>query len=96
MQSQQLGERAELQWRAGYPLMVLVAAWCAAPLGRLRPRQGRYTRVWLAVLCFAVYSNLAIASRTWFEHGTTPAAIGIWWVHLPFLALGLILARRRT
>jgi lipopolysaccharide export system permease protein len=96
MRSTRLGERAELQWRAGYPLMVLVAAWCAAPLGRLRPRQGRYTRVWLAVLCFAVYSNLAIASRTWFEHGVTPASIGIWWVHLPFLALGLFLARRRT
>ncbi|MDE2251881.1 MAG: LPS export ABC transporter permease LptF [Gammaproteobacteria bacterium] len=96
LRSAQLGERAELQWRAGYPLMVLVTAWCAAPLGRLRPRQGRYTRVWLAVLCFAVYSNLAIASRTWFEHGATPAFLGLWWVHLPFLALGLYLVRRRA
>ena len=94
--SAKLHERAELQWRLGFPLMVLVAALCAAPLGRLRPRQGRYARVWLAVLFFAVYGNLAIAARTWFEHGTTPPAIGIWWVHAPFIALGIALARRRA
>ncbi len=94
--SGQLRERAELQWRLGFPLMVLVAALCAAPLGRLRPRQGRYARIWLAVLFFALYGNLAIAARTWFEHGTTPPAIGIWWVHVPFVALGIWLARRRA
>ncbi|MBS0388617.1 MAG: LPS export ABC transporter permease LptF [Proteobacteria bacterium] len=91
-----LADRAELQWRVGYPVMVLVAALCAAPLGRLRPRQGRYARVWQAVLFFAIYGNLAIASRTWFEHGATPAALGIWWVHLPFLLWAAYLIRRRA
>lgn len=82
-------DRAELQWRLGYPVMVLIAAGCAMVLGRLRPRQGRYARVWMAVLLFAVYGNLAIAARSWFEHGTTPAALGLWWVHVPFLAFVL-------
>jgi len=91
-----LAERAELQWRVGFPLMVLIAALCAAPLGRLRPRQGRYARVWQAVLFFAIYGNLAIASRTWFEHGVTPAALGIWWVHVPFLAWAALLIRRHA
>lgn len=94
--STQPADRAEFQWRVGFPLMVLVAALCAAPLGRLRPRQGRYARVWQAVLFFAIYGNLAIASRTWFEHGTTPAALGIWWVHVPFLLLAAYLIRRRA
>lgn len=89
-------ERAELQWRLGFPLMVLVAAGCAMTLGRLRPRQGRYERVWRAVLIFAVYGNLATAARTWFEHGVTPASLGIWWVHLPFIILCLWLARKRA
>jgi lipopolysaccharide export system permease protein len=92
--SASMSDRAELQWRFGYPLMVVVAGACAVSLGRLRPRQGRYARVWLAVLLFAVYGNLAIAARTWFEHGVTPAALGIWWVHLPFIALAAWLARR--
>lgn len=90
--STDMRDRAELQWRCGYPVMVLVAAACAMPLGRLRPRQGRYARVWVAVLLFAVYGNLAIAARTWFEHGTTPAVLGIWWVHALFIAAALSLA----
>ncbi len=87
-------DRAELQWRWGFPFMVLVAAGCAMAIGRLRPRQGRYERVWPAVVIFALYGNLAIAARTWFEHGVTPAALGIWWVHLPIIALCLWLARK--
>ena len=85
-------ERAELQWRVGLPLMVLVIAACAVPLSRLRPRQGRYARVWLAVLLFAAYGNLATAARTWFERGVVPAALGMWWVHVLFalLAAGLL------
>jgi lipopolysaccharide export system permease protein len=94
--STEMADRAELQWRVGYPLMVIVVALCAAPLGRLRPRQSRYARVWQAILFFAIYGNLAIASRTWFEHGATPAAIGIWWVHVPFLLLAWFLARRHA
>ncbi|HVN99203.1 MAG TPA: LPS export ABC transporter permease LptF [Steroidobacteraceae bacterium] len=94
--SAQRADRAELQWRVGFPLMVVVAALCAAPLGRLRPRQGRYARVWQAVLFFAIYGNLAIAARTWYEHGATPASLGIWWVHVPFLLLAAYLIRRRA
>jgi lipopolysaccharide export system permease protein len=65
-------------------------------MGRLRPRQGRYARVWAAVLLFAVYGNLAIAARTWFEHGTTPALLGIWWVHVLFVAAAVALGWQRV
>jgi lipopolysaccharide export system permease protein len=82
-----VSERAELQWRMGLPLMVLVAGACAVPLGRLRPRQGRYSRVWLAVLLFAAYGQLSAAARTWYERGTLPAALGSWWVHGAFMLL---------
>ena len=87
-------DRAELQWRLGFPIMVLIAAGCAMAIGKLRPRQGRYERVWPAIMVFALYGNLAIAARTWYEHGVTPAVLGIWWVHLPIIALCLWLARR--
>ena len=87
--SSNLRDQAELQWRLGFPLMVLIAAACAMPLGRLRPRQGRYERVWRAVFIFVIYGQLAIAARTWFERGTTPAILGLWWVHALFLALAL-------
>jgi len=91
--------RAELQWRVGLPLMTLVLTLLAVPLGRLRPRQGRYAHVWVAVLFFALYANLALAGRTWLEHGKIAPALGLWWVHGLFLlvslgALGLPKMRR--
>jgi lipopolysaccharide export system permease protein len=72
---------AELQWRVGLPVMTLVLTVLAVPLGRLRPRQGRYAHVWIAVLVFALYANLALAGRTWLSRGIVPAALGLWWVH---------------
>jgi lipopolysaccharide export system permease protein len=78
--------RAELQWRLGLPIMTLVLTALAVPLGRLRPRQGRYAHVWIAVLVFALYANLALAARTWLEHGKIAADLGLWWVHALFLA----------
>jgi lipopolysaccharide export system permease protein len=80
---------AELQWRLGLPVMTLVLTVLAVPLGRLRPRQGRYAHVWVAVLVFALYANLALAARTWLERGIIPAALGLWWVHALFLAVSL-------
>jgi lipopolysaccharide export system permease protein len=81
--------RAELQWRIGLPVMTLVLTLLAVPLGRLRPRQGRYAHVWVAVLVFALYANLALAGRTWMEHGKIASGIGLWWVHGLFLLLTL-------
>jgi lipopolysaccharide export system permease protein len=77
--------RAELHWRLGLPIMTLVLTVLAVPLGRLRPRQGRYAHVWIAVLVFALYSNLALAARTWLEHGRIAPKLGLWWVHALFL-----------
>jgi lipopolysaccharide export system permease protein len=73
--------RAELQWRLGLPIMTLVLTVLAVPLGRLRPRQGRYAHVWIAVLVFALYANLALAGRTWLERGRIAPEFGLWWVH---------------
>jgi lipopolysaccharide export system permease protein len=74
-------ERTELQTRLSWPLMTLVLALLALPLGRLRPRQSRFARVWLAVLLFALYANLLQVAGLWLERGTTPAWLGLWWVH---------------
>jgi lipopolysaccharide export system permease protein len=81
--------RAELQWRLGLPVMTLVLTILAVPIGSLRPREGRYARVWIAVLVFALYANLALAGRTWLERGQIAPALGLWWVHGLFLLLGL-------
>jgi lipopolysaccharide export system permease protein len=82
--------QAELHWRLGLPVMTLVLTALAVPLGRLRPRQGRYAHVWVAMLVFALYANLSLAGRTWIEHGVIPAAFGLWWVHALFFGMSLV------
>jgi len=85
-------ERAELHWRISMPIMCLVLALLAVPLSKLRPRQGRYARVWLAVLIFFIYYNLATTGRTWIARNTVPEVVGLWWTHVvvALLALGVI------
>jgi len=87
---------AQLQFRSSTPLMALVLTLVAVPLSRLRPRQGRYARVGFAIVLFFVYSNLLSAAKVWLEKGEIPPLIGVWWVHLLALALGLYLVRREA
>ncbi len=98
-------DRAELQWRLSMPLMAFVLTLLAVPLARLRPRQGRYARIGLAILLYFIYSNLLAAAKVWVAKGVVPPSLGLWWVHalLVTLALGTLfrreiwlLLRRRT
>jgi lipopolysaccharide export system permease protein len=85
---------AQLQFRASTPLMALVLTLIAVPLSRLRPRQGRYARVLFAIVVYSVYSNLLTAAKGWVERGDLPPAVGVWWVHVAALTLGLYLVAR--
>jgi lipopolysaccharide export system permease protein len=85
---------AQLQFRASAPIMALVLTLVAVPLSRLRPRQGRYARVGFAIVVYFVYSNLLSATKVWLEKGELAPSIGVWWVHLAALALGLYLMLR--
>jgi lipopolysaccharide export system permease protein len=92
LQSSDIRDKAQLQWRLGLPLMALVVSLCAVPIGRLRPRQGRYARIWVAVLVFAVYAELAQAGHAWLARGSIPARLGLWWVHGLFLLFAVTLS----
>jgi lipopolysaccharide export system permease protein len=87
---------AQLQSRASSPLMALVLTLVAVPLSRLRPRQGRYARVGFAIVVYFVYSNLLSAAKVWVEKGELPPVVGVWWVHLAVLGLGLYLIFRES
>jgi len=72
---------AELQWRIAMPISTLLLAMLAVPLSRTKPRQGRYARLFVAILVYFAYSNLLSASQTWVEQGVLTPILGLWWVH---------------
>jgi len=92
--SENPADQAELHWRLSVPLMTAILALLAVPLARLRPRQGRYGKMGLAILIYFVYANLLAAARVWIERETVPAAVGLWWVHAIVIAMALWLLAR--
>ncbi|HEY7753184.1 MAG TPA: LPS export ABC transporter permease LptF [Steroidobacteraceae bacterium] len=87
---------AELQRRISMPVMVLVLAVVAVPLAALRPREGRYARVAIAILFYFVYSNLLSAAQVWIEKGQLPPAVGTWWVHALVAVIGIAMLLRQS
>ena len=68
----------------------------AVPLARLRPRQGRFGRIGIAILVYFVYSQLLAAGRAWIEGGSIPEWLGMGWVHLVAIGLGLWLLSKES
>ena len=83
-------EIAEFQWRLSTPLATVLLAMLGVPLSRSSPRRGKYAKVTLAVVIFAVYYNLSALAKKWVEKGVLDTIPGIWWVQL--LLAGLLLA----
>ncbi len=87
---------AQLQIRGSAPIMAILLTLIAVPLSRLQPRQGRYARVGAAIVAYFLYSNLLSVAKVWLEKGDLPPLIGVWWVHLLALGVGLYLLRREA
>ncbi|MGE8101150.1 LPS export ABC transporter permease LptF [Pseudomonas fluorescens] len=81
--------RAELEWRVSLPLLVFIVTLMAVPLSRVNPRQGRFLKLLPAILLYMAYLTILIAARGALEKGKIPPALGLWWVHAIFLAIGL-------
>ena len=93
--STDLDYMGELQWRISQVLMMIVLALLAVPLSKSSPRQGRYGKMALAILIYIVYSNLLLVAYNWLRKGLIEPYIGMWWVHLLFFALFLLMFARQ-
>lgn len=86
---------AELFRRLGAPLMLLVLAVLAVPLGYLPPRSGRYGKLVLGVMVYVAYANVLRLGEVWIQDSRLPVVLGLWWVHGVVLLLALMLLGRR-
>ena len=87
-------DRAELQWRLSTGVSAVLLALIAIPLGRTRPRGGRYGRILLAVAVYAAYFNFLGIARSGVEQGTLHH---LWWAPLGLavlVAAGMLTSRR--
>ncbi len=81
--------QAQLHYRLAPPLLTLAFALMAVPLARSMPRQARYGRILMGFLAYVIGLNLMMAGRGWLASGKIATALGMWWLVLPALAIGL-------
>lgn len=82
---------AEFQWRLGIPLSIPFLVMIAVPLSAVDPRQGRFGKLFPGILLYLGYFLLMMAGRKILEDGKIPPQMGLWWVHLVILAVGMVL-----
>jgi len=87
---------AELQWRISLPLSVLILGLLAVPLARTSPRQGRFAKLFSAVLVYFVYNNALGVARKLVERGDLSPLIGLWPVHAVVVAVAVALLWRHS
>ncbi len=95
LQSDDPKDSAELHWRFGVILSAPIMALLAFPLSYTTPRQGRFGKLAVGILLYALYANLLITGKSMLEDEKIPAIVGLWWVHIPFLLLSLWMVWRR-
>jgi lipopolysaccharide export system permease protein len=95
-QSDDPRDGGELQWRISMPLSALLLGVLAVPLSRTTPREGRYGRLFRAVLVYVTYLNMMGVSRTWLEDGIIAPWLGMWWLHAVVLLAVLVLLLRQA
>jgi lipopolysaccharide export system permease protein len=96
LQSDDLEDIAELQWRLSTPLSTLLLGLLGVLLSRTTPRQGKYAKVMVAFVIFAVYYNLSVVTKNWVEKGAVDPLPGIWAVQSALAVLIVVLAWRQN
>lgn len=93
--SDSLEDIAELQWRLSTPLSAVLLGLLGVLLSHTTPRQGKYAKVLLAVVVFAVYYNISVVAKNWVEKGAVAPMPGIWWVQVLLASVIIVLAWRQ-
>jgi lipopolysaccharide export system permease protein len=84
--SKNLGHTAELQKRIILPLSALAFMILAVPMSRVKPREGRYGRLFSAVLVYVIYNNLIGSTYKLVSNGELVSWLGMWWLPVLLLA----------
>jgi len=96
LESDDLVDLAEVQWRISIPLAALLLALLAVPLSYTSPREGRFGKIAIAILIYIPYANLLVLSRKWIANGTISPWIGLWPVHIAVFLLVVYLLIKRV
>jgi lipopolysaccharide export system permease protein len=83
--------RTALQWRLALPLMVFIGTVLAIPLSRTNSRQGRFLKIFPALIIFFLYYTFLGGVSSAMNNGKWPILPGLWVVHIAFAGVAFLL-----
>lgn len=86
-----LDSLGEWHWRLALPLFCLIGGVLGMGMSRVKPRQGRFTKVVPGMLMMLIYYLALLMNRTALVEGQLPAVLGLWLVHLIFGGIAIYL-----
>jgi len=89
LSSAEVSHQAELQWRISTLILIPVITLIAVPMSRVNPRQGRYSKLFPAAMIYVLYFVALEFCRDRIAEGEFSPLIGLWWIHLIFIAWGI-------
>jgi lipopolysaccharide export system permease protein len=89
--SNKLKHKAQLQWRMSLGVLVLISTLIAVPLSKANHRQGRYGKLFPALVLFMVYLTVLMSLRTSIGDGSFPVNPGLWAIHGLFLGIAIFI-----
>lgn len=83
--------RAELQWRISLILCIPLMTMIVVPLSKVNPRQGRFAKLFPAILIYLTYFLAISATKSALEEDQLPPYIGLWGINFIAFLIGCIL-----
>ena len=77
------------------PVSAIILALMAIPLSYVNPRAGRSANMLIAILIYAIYSNMISVSQAWVAQGKMSFWVGVWAAHVLMLLPLLLLFYKR-
>lgn len=87
---------SEWHWRIAKVLVIPVLSLFALTFSFVPPRQNRIPGMIMAFLIYFLYTNLLGFGVAMMSKGRLGGEVGLWWIHLAFLLIGLMLFYRRA
>jgi len=88
-ESSRLDHQSLYQWRWIVPISILVLGLLGLRMSKSGPREGRFGKVFFALVLYVIYNQLLVTSREAVNGGSLPPEIGLWPIPVLFLLLAL-------
>ena len=87
---------AELQRRISSVVSIVLLGMLAVPLARTSPREGRYAKLFGAIVIYFIYSNALSAFENLVDRAMVPGFVGVWPVHVAMALVVMALLFNET